>query len=386
MESQYVRDSYSREMIESLRQSPAWTLFVKVLLKYMNFVQDDITFRMNAFTEQQVIVKEWAIDGYVEETDYFAVGQVIHLKVDTRPTEIWCNYGEISIDGVNYRKYQVVDGEFYVRVTTQVAKSQLYLIPRNFYPNRPVYKDIRDVMDIYGVYHEEDKDSDFFNYKTATSAYLIDYFLKRSNIEYSLDYFYLETDDSIESKGVKEMLVRSGISLVAVGNNRYVYKSTLTLRPGKDFIVSGSNNIEIISADTDTVILSSTVLDGVYSVFRSDYLVGLSPDRKLISAIEIEYDKKDIEFMKRFLPRVIPVRCQEGFKGFVSVRVKTTNKLIEQCYPNPVYHVDTTTVLDNISWFENQVLYADSTMLAESLNKIYDTVLSEAEFTEITLI
>ena len=64
----YVRSSYPREFLESLKVSPAWNLFIQVMVDKMSYVQDQIVFRMNGFEERQSIAKEWVISGDFEST------------------------------------------------------------------------------------------------------------------------------------------------------------------------------------------------------------------------------------------------------------------------------------------------------------------------------
>lgn len=380
----YIRSSYPREFVESLKVSPAWNLFIQVMVDKMSYVQDQIRFKMNGFEERQSIDPNWVISGSFEGP-VLLKNQIIQLRIDTLPTEIYCNCAEISLDGTIYKKYQIVEGDFYLRFTRDVTPSEVLLMPRNFYPNHPIYRDVRDVMDVVGVFDSAVTDSDFFNKKSATSPYLINYFLQRSNVPYSIEYFYKENEDSVEAKGTKEMTVVNGVTLIPLEGSRYLYKTRLNLIAGSDYLKLETGVIQITSVDVDTLTLETPVSGGRYSVLRKNYLVGLSPKNQLVSAIEIEYDKEDYEFMQRFIPRVIPVRCLEGFKGFVSVRVRTEIKIIDQPYVNPVLATDLLSLAESISFDENRQLYAGDYMLFKGDTKVYDSYMSQDEYEEILL-
>ena len=79
-----IRESYKREFLESLRESPAWDLFTTQMLRYMHFIQDDVKFMMNGVAYKTQLIKEY-MDSY---SQLLKQGQAYLIRLDCNGVKI----------------------------------------------------------------------------------------------------------------------------------------------------------------------------------------------------------------------------------------------------------------------------------------------------------
>lgn len=377
-----VRESYKREFLQSLRESPAWDLFVTSMLSAMDFLQDHVKFKMNGLSEKNQFLPEYFPEGVPQVLEK---GKIYRIVVDFKDLYIYSPNCLISADGINFKKFEKVSLQFYLKPQINLSLEESFFYVKYFHPNHVSGTDYRNYFDFYGLGKDEVKSSIFDVMNTGTSPYNLNKILKESNIPYNMEYFFSD-GVGVEIKGSKQETVREGIKLEKLSDNLFYYKSDLTLIAKNDFIQYNGNLYEIKSLSNDMLISDIPVDNGIFTIVRQNFLVPLSEGNVLKSTLEIEYNKDDQVKAQRVVDRVTPVRCSQGFKGFIDVRIVTNIEVHSES--NIVNHTVYSLVEleSQISWILNNLLYLGRDKVTEDGVQLCDIGTSDKTYDNIILL
>lgn len=376
-----IRESYKREFLESLRESPAWDLFTTQMLRYMNFIQDDVKFMMNGVAYKTQLIKEY-MDSY---SQLLKQGQAYLIRLDCNGVKIKPTNCLISKDGITWKIEEEVEKEFYITPSNgDVNINDVVFIAQEFFPNHLSCNDMKQLLSVEGIFNENVTYSSFDTVFSATSPYLLDYVLKRAGVPYRMEYFFLD-EAEVETKGSRTEIVREGIYLKRAFLNQFYYKSDLILVPGKDYIIVNDVEYMIESVNNNTVVTSANVAEGWFTVKRTNYPVPLYDEAVLSSTLELEFSDIDLETARRVIKRVTPVRCLQGFKGKVDIRLYTTMTLLAKAVVPFAYKRTLVNLTDEISFMENQLLYNGPRPIVENGIRLIDVKVANTQYEQIIL-
>lgn len=376
-----IRESYKREFLESLRESPAWDLFTTQMLRYMHFIQDDVKFMMNGVAYKTQLIKEY-MDSY---SQLLKQGQAYLIRLDCNGVKIKPTNCLISKDGITWKIEEEVEKEFYITPSNgDVNINDVVFIAQEFFPNHLSCNDMKQLLSVEGIFNENVTYSSFDTVFSATSPYLLDYVLKRAEVPYRMEYFFLD-EAEVETKGSRTEIVREGIYLKRAFLNQFYYKSDLILVPGKDYIIVNGVEYMIESVNNNTVVTSANVAEGWFTVKRTNYPVPLYDEAVLSSTLELEFSDIDLETARRVIKRVTPVRCLQGFKGKVDIRLYTTMTLLAKAVVPFAYKRTLVNLTDEISFMENQLLYNGPRPIVENGIRLIDVKVANTQYEQIIL-
>lgn len=189
----------------------------------------------------------------------------------------------------------------------------------------------------------------------------------------------------VETKGSRTEIVREGIYLKRAFLNQFYYKSDLILVPGKDYIIVNDVEYMIESVNNNTVVTSANVSEGWFTVKRTNYPVPLYDEAVLSSTLELEFSDIDLETARRVIKRVTPVRCLQGFKGKVDIRLYTTMTLLAKAVVPFAYKRTLVNLTDEISFMENQLLYNGPRPIVENGIRLIDVKVANTQYEQIIL-
>lgn len=356
-----LRSNIQKEFLHTLQESPAWKEFVEALLSVMEFIPDKV--EMYSDNLPQVIQ---ILDEYVESAE----NNIYKLRIDGK------GYVKsdtlISSDGLSWSNYIYFEDVIYMQTPLSP------LIKVDFYPNRISTKDANILCDLYGV-NSDLSQSDFVYFNSATTPYLFQTIIKELGYDVTINYVFQDSEGS-QISGSRSFTMRNAIKITNVGlNNLCVYETDALYLSTNDYI----NGARILSSDKNFLTLDSYVPDGTYDLSRTNYLIPLSSSR-LLSVLDMEFYAND-EQINNLIYRVTPVRCQEGFRGGVDLRVRI-NLGLNIIRQHVTLERVPITLQALTSQIENLLIYYLNNAVVHDNKRVYDFYLSQDTFNEITLV
>jgi hypothetical protein len=374
-----VRDEYKTLLLGGLRESPAWNLFVEVLLGQMSFIQDDLVFTMGNLPITSNLSSK-LVEGnpttltkdtiYRLLIDTTASVEVTNCKV-SEDKDLWTD--SIQSDVIYIKP----------KVTGLVESFTVSVV--SFFPTEVRQKSWSDYMDLDGLLHSEVVDSSFDENLSATSPLLINNILKRNGYNCKIEYRFSDGDVDYLIGAHQEKVIK-GLFLEKVKESTYRYVTLMTLVPGEDQIYYSGELINIKSVNKNTVVLSKNIPSGRYSVLRNNYLVPLALNYRLLSALELDFTEVSDDFAKRFSKRVTPARCTSVSLGKVNIRITGYLTISDIVNKPRVVTTSHLSILDTLDVLENYMLRVLKTKVKEGDNDVYDSVVSNKEFETISLL
>lgn len=374
-----VRDSYYREFLRSLRESPAWEALIKAMLKEMVFIQDEVSFVMGNYPESFPIHSKM-----IEGNPLILEGGTVYtvhmdgtymIKVDGAAV---CT----TEDGLFLSSAEITD-IFYIKPLSTRGLQEFIVRLYEFYPNSLRGKGLKRYLQEEGFYQDYVTFSSFGDILSPTSPYhtrnLMDALEPGSTFNYNFSIGGMET------KGSRNMVVRKGAIIYKISELQYRYRATWELLPGKDILTdSKGKTAHILSANKDTLTVDSPLTQGVVTVKRTQYIVPLAKLGGLKSELEFEFTTLESDVLDRFTTRVTPFRCRQGFKGTidkVNHSLMTLKDNASRAYPAN----DIVTFGSEASLDENLVIRVNTADVLEGDIRLLDTCLSKKEFSQLLL-
>lgn len=376
-----IREAYRREFLVTLRESPAWEAFVTAMLKEMSFIQDDVKFTMGGVPSSFRLVPEF-INGQLTE---IVEGSVLELTVDINDVLIKASNCQVSNDGKLWYDTLQVKEHFYLRSKISQSLENIVVSCLQFYPDMISCNDIKLMMAREGLEREEVIFSSFGDYMTATSPYLVHYVLQRLGESYNMEYLF-DNGSEVEVTGSRIEEVKEGIYIQRVNGNMFYYDSHLTLIAGKDYIRDTLRDYPILSVNSNTITCDIPSSAGSFTIIRTGFITPLNIQYKLLSALELDFDRTESDYPQRFIDRVTPVRCTSGFRGEVDVRITTLLSVTADfAVQNIGIHTDFK-FEDEISWALNNLLTLYLESLTDKGLRVIDLSYNEYQTDQVVLV
>lgn len=376
-----IREAYKREFLITLQESPAWDLFVSSLLKGMHFIQDDVKFTMGNIPRVLTLVPQ-----YLEEyKNVLQQDEIVKVTLDVVNVKIKVTNCKISNDGVKWSDYETVNGQFYIKSLQYQELRKINIICIDFYPDMVSCNDVKMLLNVFGLDRDDVQFSSFDVMLTATSPYLINYILKRIEVPYNMEYFF-DNGSEVEVTGSKLETVRNGITIQRVGGDMFYYDSYMTLVQNKDYIKTESGTYQIKSVNRNTLTCDVPEASGTFSVIRREFIIPIDDNNKLLSILEFDFNREDSDLAERFIKRVTPVRCDQGFKGKVDLRITTNLKVQADCAIPKINIITLLKLKEEISLIDNRELRVYLNGLFEDDLRLIDLEYNDYQTDEIVLL
>lgn len=376
-----IRQAYKREFLVTLQESPAWDLFVSSILKGMHFIQDDVKFTMGNVPRSVNLVYQY-LDEYKEVLQQ---DEVVKVTLDIQSVKIKVTNCQVSNDGISWSDYETVTDVFYIKSLQYQELKNVYITCLDFYPDMVSCNDVKMLLNVYGLDRDDVTFSAFDVMLTVTSPYLVDYILKRMNVPYNMEYFF-DNGSEVEVTGSKLETVREGITIQRVGGDMFYYDSYMTLVQGKDYIKTDSGEYPIKSVNRNTLTCDVPEPSGTFTVIRREFITPLDANNKLLSILELDFNREDADIAERFIKRVTPVRCDQGFKGKVDLRITSTLKVTATCAIPTINTVTLMKLKEEISLLDNRELRVYLNGLFEDDLRLIDLEYNDYQTEEIVLL
>lgn len=245
--------------------------------------------------------------------------------------------------------------------------------------------DVKMLLNVFGLDRDDVEFSSFDVMLTATSPYLVNYILKRINIPYNMEYFF-DNGSEVEVTGSKLETVRDGITIQRVGGDMFYYDSYMTLVQNKDYIKTDSGTYKIKSVNRNTLTCDAPEASGTFSVIRREFITPIDNNNKLLSILEFDFNREDADLAERFIRRVTPVRCDQGFKGKVDLRITTNLRVQATCAIPKVNIFSIMKLKEEISLIDNRELRVYLNGLFEDDLRLIDLEYNDYQTDEIVLL
>lgn len=292
---------------------------------------------------------------------------------------------KVSNDGIKWSDFDTVTGEFYIKSLQYQELKNINIICLDFYPDMVSCNDVKMLLNVFGLDRDDVEFSSFDVMLTATSPYLVNYILKRINIPYNMEYFF-DNGSEVEVTGSKLETVRDGITIQRVGGDMFYYDSYMTLVQNKDYIKTDSGTYKIKSVNRNTLTCDAPEASGTFSVIRREFITPIDNNNKLLSILEFDFNREDADLAERFIKRVTPVRCDQGFKGKVDLRITTTLRVQATCAIPKVNIFSIMKLKEEISLIDNRELRVYLNGLFEDDLRLIDLEYNDYQTDEIVLL
>lgn len=376
-----IREAYKREFLITLQESPAWDLFVSSILKGMHFIQDDVKFTMGNVPRVVNLISQY-LDEY---KTFLQQDEIVKVTLDIVGVKIKVTNCKVSNDGIKWSDFDTVTGEFYIKSLQYQELKNINIICLDFYPDMVSCNDVKMLLNVFGLDRDDVEFSSFDVMLTATSPYLVNYILKRINIPYNMEYFF-DNGSEVEVTGSKLETVRDGITIQRVGGDMFYYDSYMTLVQNKDYIKTDSGTYKIKSVNRNTLTCDAPEASGTFSVIRREFITPIDNNNKLLSILEFDFNREDADLAERFIKRVTPVRCDQGFKGKVDLRITTNLRVQATCAIPKVNIFSIMKLKEEISLIDNRELRVYLNGLFEDDLRLIDLEYNDYQTDEIVLL
>lgn len=376
-----IREAYKREFLITLQESPAWDLFVSSILKGMHFIQDDVKFTMGNVPRVVNLIPQY-LDEY---KTFLQQDEIVKVTLDIVGVKIKVTNCKVSNDGIKWSDFDTVTGEFYIKSLQYQELKNINIICLDFYPDMVSCNDVKMLLNVFGLDRDDVEFSSFDVMLTATSPYLVNYILKRINIPYNMEYFF-DNGSEVEVTGSKLENVRDGITIQRVGGDMFYYDSYMTLVQNKDYIKTDSGTYKIKSVNRNTLTCDAPEASGTFSVIRREFITPIDNNNKLLSILEFDFNREDADLAERFIKRVTPVRCDQGFKGKVDLRITTNLRVQATCAIPKVNIFSIMKLREEISLIDNRELRVYLNGLFEDDLRLIDLEYNDYQTDEIVLL
>lgn len=376
-----IREAYKREFLITLQESPAWDLFVSSILKGMHFIQDDVKFTMGNVPRVVNLTPQY-LDEY---KTFLQQDEIVKVTLDIVGVKIKVTNCKVSNDGIKWSDFDTVTGEFYIKSLQYQELKNINIICLDFYPDMVSCNDVKMLLNVFGLDRDDVEFSSFDVMLTATSPYLVNYILKRINIPYNMEYFF-DNGSEVEVTGSKLETVRDGITIQRVGGDMFYYDSYMTLIQNKDYIKTDSGTYKIKSVNRNTLTCDAPEASGTFSVIRREFITPIDNNNKLLSILEFDFNREDADLAERFIKRVTPVRCDQGFKGKVDLRITTNLRVQATCAIPKVNIFSIMKLKEEISLIDNRELRVYLNGLFEDDLRLIDLEYNDYQTDEIVLL
>lgn len=371
--------------LDSLRESPAWDLYIKSLAELLG--ESDVNMQLThnnmpqtlPLQEEYIVSMDgWSGQGPVPE------GAVLKICYDTVATLVKSEGCQISWDGIVYKDFDQVTETFYIRTKKQFPSlSDIKIQPYSWYPNTFNFSSLYRSLDVW-AYSSGIEDSSFFMDKSRTSPWNLIRISNNLKIPISLRYLFRENVDAPDYTGSSEVLRTKMCQLTRVGTAIYL-ASVNNLVPNYDYISVGDGLIQVTAVSKNLVYLKEDIYSGSYDVYRTHYPVPTSR-KPLTSYIQIIYDKEYDELLNSVVQRLVPFRCKSGHLGYWDLELKGTvvtkssSKIPETAIQGKVL------VSALVHFYENLLLRVGEIQVFDGEKRVTEVVATEKQFEEFNLI